>query len=32
MGVEELQDVEEGRPKSGLAPSKCSQIVLGLVS
>lgn len=28
MGVEELQDVEEGRHKSGLAPGKCRQIVL----
>lgn len=29
-GVEELQDAEEGRHKSGLAPSKCRRIVLGL--
>lgn len=27
-GVEELQDVEEGRHKSGLAPRKCRRIVL----
>lgn len=30
-GVEELQDVKEGRHKSGLAPSKCRRIVLVLV-
>lgn len=27
-GVEELQDVEEERHKSGLAPRKCRRIVL----
>lgn len=31
-GVEELQDAEERRHKSGLTPSKCRRIVLGLAS